>query len=71
MNWKQDSQTRHWHAEHEGHRVRLQRSRWGNSTTPAWEIYIDGKSHGKELNLSSAKLEAKRELNIMMSRSGF
>ena len=66
--WKQDKTTGHWVAEIEGYKLRLQKSKWGNSSTPAWEIYIDGQSHGKELTLADAKDEATRELRIKMDR---
>ena len=69
MNWNLNRKTGHWHAEIEGHKLRLQRSTWGNSTTRAWEIYIDGKSHGKEISISQAKGEAKRELDIIMRQT--
>lgn len=69
MNWKRDRRTDHWHAEHEDHKIRLQRSLWGNSTISAWEIYIDGKPRGKELRLPQAKGEAERELNILMRQT--
>ena len=71
MEWKKDGTTGHWHSERDGHKIRLQRSKWGNSTTPAWEIFIDGRSHGKELNLGCAKAEACRCLKSMMERAGF
>lgn len=71
MNWKQDKSTGHWCAEEEGYKIRLQRSKWGNTKISAWEIFINGTSHGKELNLGCAKAEAKRELHILIKRVGF
>ena len=71
MNWNLDRQTGHWHTELEGHKLRLQKSTWGNSPQLAWEIYIDGIPHGKELNLACAKAEAKRELIIKLERAAF
>lgn len=71
MIWHQDKQTSHWHAEFEDYKIRIQRSKWGNSKQLAWEIYIDGQSHGKELNLACAKKEAERELRIKMERAAF
>jgi hypothetical protein len=71
MSWGRSLATGHHQDTINEHKVRLERSTWGNSKTPAWEIFIDGHSHGKELTLEDAKLEAVREIKIKDRRAGF
>jgi hypothetical protein len=70
MQWHRSKVTGHWCANEESHHVRLEKSTWGNSKDSAWEIFIDGISHGKELTIRDAKLEAERELNLKEFRAG-
>ena len=71
MQWHKDNRTGIWLAERDEHKLRIQRGTWGNSTDPAWKIWINGNNHGTELTIRDAKLEAERELNILMSRENF
>jgi len=68
MNWTRNLETRHWEAKEGEHKLRIQQNYWGNSKTFAWEIWIDGKSYGKAMNVEAAKSCAEFELKLAIKK---
>jgi len=58
-------------GECNNHTAIIHRGKWGNSSTPAWKIKINGQDEGTELTLRDAKLEAERVMIRKGLRAGF